>query len=334
MGMAMQTVLLIHRSKIRKNINPDYVLITDSTQMVTIFRSLYLVRNEILKLDPTEDEWQNIVFCDFNYSGWSRETIKTIVYQKETEDRKSSNVSSNCLPWYLTKVLAEEIEMLIRKKLPTLFQYLVQNHPTLQGENTKNQKGIASDIQGHIYRRVDSSINPTNLINYFKAYDTQHMYLIKGIVAIFPTILLEKDSRLVAEFLKLVEANDEVDQQCTASELFSGFLTASQHFDFQTQRAMQKILSVHLKKILVECQPDSIIHWINGLRIVLCNNDPRRLIWIIRMIFLNAFESDFSFKDSPSVLQKSLCFVKGILIEGCWRVSDLGGLILHIFQKG
>eukprot|EP00463_Aulacantha_scolymantha_P004050 TRINITY_DN5003_c0_g1_i1.p1 TRINITY_DN5003_c0_g1~~TRINITY_DN5003_c0_g1_i1.p1 ORF type:complete len:110 (+),score=9.83 TRINITY_DN5003_c0_g1_i1:16-345(+) len=96
------------------------------------------------------------MFCDFNYSGWSRETLKVISYQKEIGD---SNLSQTLVrpeqtpPWYLTKALLKELEPLIRKQLPTLINYLVQNHPALQKGSREKQKGMASDISRLTYIR-------------------------------------------------------------------------------------------------------------------------------------------------------------------------------------
>jgi len=205
------------------------------------------------------------------------------------------------------------------RHLNQLADHLVTSHSELMAGNegrSGRDKGAGGEIAQLARRRVKRSYPlPATRFHTRGSLSRININLIRGLTESNPAFILGEGYKtqdggsrtdadqsgavsggriltLVSDLLGASEDDGErIAKQCTAAEILCGLTLGMKYWRLHLQRAAHRRLLPLFMRAFSVVQPDSIDHMGDAMRFIYANQDPRRLAWLSKKVFMLALNT-------------------------------------------
>mmetsp|Transcript_39346 Transcript_39346/g.93061 ORF Transcript_39346/g.93061 Transcript_39346/m.93061 type:complete len:1826 (-) Transcript_39346:1138-6615(-) len=120
---------------------------------------------------------------------------------------------------------------------------------------------------------------------------------------------------VLEQLTPMAENSSDREQQCAAAEVVAGLVRAGMEWPAEEAAGLWGKLGGVVEKALGSAPPDSVGVWAEALRFVASNRDPRRLLWISKLVA--ALEAGPDATSSAQV--RALKLQQALLMEQSWK---------------
>lgn len=111
---------------------------------------------------------------------------------------------------------------------------------------------------------------------------------------------------VLEQLTPMAENSSDREQQCAAAEVVAGLVRAGMEWPAEEAAGLWGKLGGVVEKALGSAPPDSVGVWAEALRFVASNRDPRRLLWISKLVAVLEAGPDATSSAQVS-LRRQLC---------------------------
>lgn len=174
-----------------------------------------------------------------------------------------------------------------------------------------------------IYDAFSQESFVNSIISYFSLeerkgldkFDAKKFYIFRGLFANFGDTFLPN---FVNHLHSLTVDKQESSQRC-ATEIISGLLSGSKHWNFEKMHKLKDTLSPIIEKALRNILPETLNDWATCLASFSKSRDPNKYYWLFELMMTEPGSIE-----SGSFLESSwLYLLTGLIAQQEWRVSEL-----------